>query len=114
MNADWILFDLKMRERDEYDRAKAKSGGWVGRRVDHDRRLSPALLDCKYRVRYKLSKASRYWKEESVPERIGCLLDEFVNIHRGLEQHIDDMPNHIPHADDVRTLSTLKPFEDAP
>lgn len=71
------------------------------------------LLDRQRRVPYKVSKASSYWKGESIPERIGRLLDEFTNIQRGLAQHIDDMPIHMPHPDNVRTLAELKPLEDA-
>jgi len=36
MNADWIVFKLKLREQDEYDRAMAKRGNWAGRYVDYD------------------------------------------------------------------------------
>jgi predicted RNase H-like nuclease len=71
------------------------------------------LLNRERRVPYKVSKASTYWRGVSIPERIGRLLDEFANIQRGLEQHIDDMAIRLPHADDVKTLSALKPVEDA-
>jgi hypothetical protein len=36
MNADWILFKLRLQERDEYDHASAKRNGWVGTYVDYD------------------------------------------------------------------------------
>ena len=69
------------------------------------------LLNRERRVPYKVSKASTYWRGASIPERIGRLLDEFANIQRGLKQHIDDMAIRLPRADDVKTLSALKPVE---
>ena len=71
------------------------------------------LLDRKRRVPYKVSKASRYWKKASIPERIRCLLSEFANVHHGLAQYIDDISVHMPRACEVKTLAALKPFEDA-
>ncbi len=71
------------------------------------------LLSRERRVPYKVGKASTYWRGASIPERIGRLLDEFANIQRGLEPHIDAMAIRLPCADDVKTLSALKPVEDA-
>lgn len=71
------------------------------------------LLNRERRVPYKVSKASTYWRGVSIPDRITRLLDEFANIQRGLEQHIDDMAIRLPRANDVKTLSALKPVEDA-
>lgn len=72
-----------------------------------------ALLNRERRVPYKVRKASTYWKGSPIPERIDRLLHEFANILHGLEQYIDDTPIHLPRADDVKTLSALKPLEDA-
>ena len=71
------------------------------------------LLSRERRVPYKVGKASTYWRGASIPERIGRLLDEFATIQRGLEPHIDAMAIRLPCADDVKTLSALKPVEDA-
>jgi len=71
------------------------------------------LLNRERRVPYKVSKASTYWRGASIPESITRLLEEFANIQRGMEQHIDDMAVRLPRADDVKTLSALKPVEDA-
>lgn len=49
------------------------------------------LLNRDRRVPYKVSKGSTYWRGASIPERIARLLDEFANIQRGLDRHIDDM-----------------------
>ena len=71
------------------------------------------LLNRERRAPYKVSKASAYWRGASIPDRITRLLGEFANIQRGLEQHIDDMAIRLPRAGDVKTLSALKPIEDA-
>ena len=71
------------------------------------------LLSRERRVPYKVGKASTYWRGASIPERIGRLLDEFATIQRGLEPHIDAMAIRLHCADDVKTLSALKPVEDA-
>jgi predicted RNase H-like nuclease len=71
------------------------------------------LLNRERRVPYKVSKSSTYWEGASISERISHLLNEFETIRRGLEQHIDGLATRLPRANDVKTLSALKPFEDA-
>jgi predicted RNase H-like nuclease len=72
-----------------------------------------ALLQRDRRVPYKVSKTSSYWKGTPVKERIDRLLNEFTAIRRGLATHIDDIAIALPSAETVKTLASLKPFEDA-
>ena len=72
-----------------------------------------ALLGRTYRVPYKVTKTSKYWRNVSVTDRIALLLKEFANIRSGLAVNIDDLPNLLPRAEEVKTLTALKPFEDA-
>jgi predicted RNase H-like nuclease len=71
------------------------------------------LLNRDQRLPYKVSKSSRYWPGESVPQRIANLLLEFANIQYGLTRHIDDIPISLPQPEEVKTLAALKPYEDA-
>lgn len=71
------------------------------------------LLDRAYRVPYKVSKSSKYWKNASVTERISNLLVEFNHIERGLRRVFGDTLVSLPSASQVRTLHSLKRYEDA-
>jgi predicted RNase H-like nuclease len=70
------------------------------------------LLGHAYRVPYKVSKSSKYWKGTTVCERISKLLSEFISIKDALggifgPTHID-----LPIVAAVGSLSTLKRYED--
>jgi predicted RNase H-like nuclease len=71
------------------------------------------MLGRNFRVPYKVTNASKYWKGASVRERIGKLLVEFADVARGLKEHIDNIPLKLPLADEVASLSALKRHEDA-
>ena len=73
-----------------------------------------ALLGRDYRVPYKVSRSLQYWKSEqlSPAERIARLLQEFLAIRAGLDQHIKAIPLIIPELREVKTLASLKPIED--
>jgi predicted RNase H-like nuclease len=76
----------------------------------------PALLELMgrdYRVPYKVSRSSSYWKGETVSTRIAHLLAEFTQIRAGLEAKLGPIPLVLPKPADVQTLSSLKRFEDA-
>ncbi len=70
------------------------------------------LLDSTYRVPYKVSKSSKYWKDTTVAERIINLLAEFDRIERGLGRVFGDTHIPLPPASEVTTLSSLKRYED--
>jgi predicted RNase H-like nuclease len=70
------------------------------------------LLDRAYRVPYKVSKSSKYWKGATVAERIINLLAEFDQIERGLGRVFGDTHIPLPPASEVTTLSSLKRYED--
>lgn len=71
------------------------------------------LMKATYRVPYKVQKSKRYWPQQPVRGRIVNLLDEFRRIDRALRQHIDEIPEFLPAAEDVPSLSALKRYEDA-
>ena len=73
-----------------------------------------ALLGRDYRVPYKVSRSLQYWRSEqlSPAERIARLLQEFLAIRAGLDQHIKAIPLIIPELREVKTLASLKPIED--
>lgn len=70
------------------------------------------LLDRKYRVPYKVSKSSKYWKGTKSSERIVKLVAEFEQIERGLRDAFGDTKVTLPSSSDVHTLSSLKRYED--
>jgi hypothetical protein len=70
------------------------------------------LLDRKYRVPYKVSKSSRYWKDTTVAARIINLLAEFYQIERGLARVFGETHIPLPTPGEVTTLSSLKRYED--
>lgn len=76
----------------------------------------PALLSLvgdSYRVRYKVSRSTRYWPGSSVSDRIGLLLAEFGRIHAALSQRLGPLPIASPVASQFSTLAGLKRHEDA-
>jgi predicted RNase H-like nuclease len=66
------------------------------------------LLNRAYRVPYKVSKSSRYWKNATVGERIVKLLAEFNQIERGLRHVLGDTRMSLPSPPEVRAVSFLK------
>ena len=73
-----------------------------------------ALLNCDFRVPYKVSRSGQYWKTEQLSrsERFKRLLDQFRLIKAGLEAHISGIPDFILEPSEVTTLASLKPVED--
>jgi predicted RNase H-like nuclease len=71
-----------------------------------------ALLKRDYRVPYKVSNSSKYWKGESVPTRIERLLNEFSGIFGALQNVFGDLGFELPSKLDITTLSALKRYED--
>lgn len=71
------------------------------------------LMKATYRVPYKVQKSRRFWPQQSGRERIVSLLDEFRRIDTALRRHIDGIPQFLPAAEDVPSLSALKRYEDA-
>lgn len=76
----------------------------------------PALLSLlgeSYRVRYKVSRSTRYWPGSSVSDRIGLLVAEFGRIHHALSQRLGPLPVAWPIVNQFSTLAELKRHEDA-
>ncbi len=71
------------------------------------------LLNVPYRLPYKVSRSSKFWKGESVQARIGHLLAAFRRIEGGLLKELGAIPIELPEASEVKTLASLKRFEDA-
>lgn len=71
------------------------------------------LLNAPYRVPYKVSRSSKFWKGESVQARVGHLLSAFREIEAGLEGELGEIPIELPDVSQVKTLASLKRFEDA-
>jgi predicted RNase H-like nuclease len=71
------------------------------------------LMNATYRVPYKVQKSRRFWPQQSGRERIVSLLDEFRRIDAALRRHIDGIPQFLPAAEAVPSLSALKRYEDA-
>ena len=71
------------------------------------------LLGRDYRVSYKVGNSAKYWRGESVQQRIAQLIDEFAIIYHGLSQELGNLPFELPSSKDVETLSYLKRYEDA-
>ena len=72
-----------------------------------------SLLNCDYRVPYKVAKSGKYWKGESVSVRIGNLLRQFSDIYAALQDELGRLPFELPAPESVRSLSQLKRVEDA-
>lgn len=78
----------------------------------------PALLklvkpDPCYRIPYKVSKTTRYWKGDSRDIRLRKLLAEFRKILNALEEFVSPIQLRIPEPAEIATFSSLKPYEDA-
>ncbi len=71
------------------------------------------LLRASYRVPYKVAKSSRYWPGMEVRERIVRLLNQFTSIHDALREEIEGVALELPNPNTVRSLSSLKRYEDA-
>ena len=71
------------------------------------------LLNRDFRVPYKSGGTARYWPELSLPERADRLIAEFECIHAGLSNVIHEIPDFLPKAPYIGTLSSLKRYEDA-
>lgn len=72
-----------------------------------------ALMGTKQRFRYKVQKAKRFWPQSNAGERIGLVLTQFALIEAKLREHITNIPPFLASADQVRSLSGLKRYEDA-
>jgi len=71
------------------------------------------LLGRSYRLPYKVSRSSKYWPGACVVERISRLLREFEQINFALGAVLSGAPLRLPRGPEVRSLSTLKRYEDA-
>lgn len=71
------------------------------------------LCEASMRLEYKVSKARKYWKNTSVPQRIERLLAVWAGIVGALEQALGGLPLVLPRPEEVRSLSALKRHEDA-
>ncbi len=72
-----------------------------------------ALLNRPRRVPYKVSKAGKYWPDQTVGERIALLLAEFHNIERALAGVLGPFEVPLPHGTSISQLAGLKRYEDA-
>lgn len=74
-----------------------------------------ALLQLEFRLPYKVSRSSQYWRAERLPvaARIQRLLATFEQILAALEQQIASIALSLPAPQDVASLASLKPWEDA-
>lgn len=71
------------------------------------------LFQAGRRLEYKASKARKYWKGATVPQRIARLLEVWQRIVDALAQQLGPLPFTLPRPEDVRSLSALKRYEDA-
>jgi len=71
------------------------------------------LLECEYRVPYKVAKSYRYWPKLTVMQRIAALLNEFRVISEALVRIVGPVALPLPQADAVPSLAALKRYEDA-
>ena len=77
---------------------------------------APALLrlmDCDYRVPYKVARTRRYWPNLGRKGRAERLIREFKCIHERLSEVICGIPTFLPRLPYSGTLSSLKRYEDA-
>lgn len=74
-----------------------------------------ALLQLDFRLPYKVSRSSQYWKNDKPPirTRIERLLRAFTQIRSTLAQEIAGIALPLPAAEQVRSLAALKPLEDS-
>ncbi len=71
------------------------------------------LLNCQFRVPYKVGKSKSYWPACNIRERISALLNEFQAIKQALTRLVGPTGLTLPNANDVSTLASLKCYEDA-
>lgn len=72
-----------------------------------------SLLRASYRIPYKVQKSSRYWPGTTTRERIVRLLSQFEDIRAAICSEIEGVTIELPTAERVRSLSSLKRYEDA-
>lgn len=70
-------------------------------------------LGTNYRTPYKVLRSVSYWPGTAIPERIARLLKKFHEIHGALANLIENTVLPLPAANNVRTLSGPKRYEDA-
>jgi predicted RNase H-like nuclease len=70
------------------------------------------ILGVTSRVPYKVGKSRRYWPKASLQARKELLLVELARILEAMRQEICDITLELPAAARVKSLSSLKPFED--
>jgi len=71
------------------------------------------LLNRDYRIPYKTGNTTRYWPDSSREERISNLLTEFKAVLKALAVNIDHTAFALPNPDIVKTITSLKRYEDA-
>lgn len=71
------------------------------------------LLKLDRRLEYKVSKASKYWPDDSRAGRQVHLLNRFCRLEAELKTRLGHLPFRIPLNEEVATLATLKRYEDA-
>jgi predicted RNase H-like nuclease len=71
------------------------------------------LLAAQYRIPYKVSKSTRYWRNTPVPQRIDNLLKEFRRILDALKNKMSNILLTLPADGEVCQLSQLKRYEEA-
>jgi predicted RNase H-like nuclease len=72
-----------------------------------------ALLNANDRIPYKVAKTGKYWKGVSLEKRIQNLLEQHAKIIKALSEQIAGIPMELPHHESIKSLSGLKPYEDA-
>ena len=72
-----------------------------------------ALLDRDYRVPYKVAKSGKYWRGQSIRQRIANLIKELTGIYDRMVEEFGALPLVLPTLNDVPTLASLKRYEDA-
>lgn len=70
-------------------------------------------MNANYRLPYKVAKSGKYWPGASVAQRVSNLLGQFQGVLTALTAAIGGITLPLPAANTVRTLSSLKCFEDA-
>ncbi len=71
------------------------------------------LLECDYRIPYKVARRGDYWPRLTNPERINRLKENFHRIHTELAQVIQRIPDFISEIPCNPTFASLKRYEDA-
>ncbi len=71
------------------------------------------LLKAHYRIPYKVNRTRSYWPVDSPTTRIQKLVCAHRKILLGLRSEIDGIELNLPESSQVKTLPSLKPYEDA-